>query len=78
MFYRTTKKVSKKRKLSFRPMSVMEFNSQFHFRFREGEIEEEFELLQEYSAGLYENKSREIGPCRREQGQEQICGHCAL
>ena len=51
----------KKRKLSLHPISLMEFNQQFLFRFREGEIEEEFELLQEHSANLYQVKPRDIG-----------------
>ena len=66
------KKVGKRRRLSFRPMSVNEFNSQFHFRFREGEIEEEFELLQEYSAGLYENKTRDIGHAEENKAKNRF------
>jgi len=50
-----------RRRLSYHPISIIEFNSQYNRRLREGDIDHEFELLQEYSAKLYEEKSRSIG-----------------
>ena len=65
-FYRLAHKVStrnrgRRRRLSYHPISILEFNSQYNRRLREGDIDNEFELLQQYSARLYEEKSRSIG-----------------
>ncbi|TRY62797.1 hypothetical protein TCAL_03608 [Tigriopus californicus] len=49
------------RRLSCHPMSVREFNSQFHIRLRDGDVNKEFELLQEYGNSLQMRRPRNIG-----------------
>ena len=57
----STRNRGRRRRLSYHPISILEFNGQYNRRLREGDIDHEFELLQEYSAKLYEEKSRSIG-----------------
>ena len=57
----STRNRGRRRRLSYHPTSIIEFNSQYNWRLIEGEIDHEFELLQEYSSKLYEEKSRSIG-----------------
>ena len=40
---------------------ALTFSSEFHHRSVGGEVEEEFELLSEFSSELYETKARRIG-----------------
>ena len=55
------------RRLSHHPISVLEFNQQYRGRVMDGEIEEEFQVLQEYCAELSGRKEREVA--RREENK---------
>ncbi len=57
----------RKRRMSHHPISVLEFNHQYRGRIQDGEVEEEFGILQDYCTELNERKSRDIG--RKEENK---------
>ena len=61
-----------RRRSSIRPISVLEFNSEYHDRVNAGDIEAEYAWLQEYSQHLYETRSRAIGQLEKNKPRNRF------